>query len=135
LKILTVTVVESPAALPAVPLTVGVVSVVVELFAGAVSVTDGATASSNVIESSVLVDAKFVLPAASCAAPAGIETVTVPSELTPETWISYVVPDPLTDTVPPVAVPPRTTSDALKPVTDSVNWTVNRSGCAVVGSV
>jgi hypothetical protein len=52
----------------------------------------------------------------------------------PLTLTVYVLPLPLTDAVPPVAVPLRTTSPASKPVTSSENATSKRIGWTLVGS-
>ena len=73
------------------------------------------------------------LPAASCATFCASDAVTVPLDDT-GTLTVYVVPDPVTDATPCVAVPPTVTSAAVKSLTDSLNTTVKLTGLVLVGS-
>src|SRR5919204_101087 len=85
------------------------------------------------------VEVLLPLPAASVAPLAGIEAMTVPSVVIPETATSYVVPslgatcDTATDLAPP-AVPEICTSEPVNPVTDSLNTAVKWIGELFVGS-
>src|SRR5687767_8916746 len=82
--------------------------------AGELMLTVGAAASKRTLLS-VLVEAVLPLPAASCAAPAAMLTVTVPLVVMPLTAMVYVLGPPLTVAVfVPPAVPPMVTSAAVK---------------------
>jgi len=100
----------------------------------AVIVVSGA-AVSRVMVLSVLVDAVFVLPAASCALPDWIVAMTVPSVVS-GTDTSHDVPGTIgvMVAVPRDAVPLKLKSVASKPVTISENTTVTWTGEYFVGS-
>ena len=85
---------------------------------------------------SVLVEAAVDCAPESVAAPAGIDTTTVPLPVIPVTVTVYVAPLPVTAAASvPVAVDPANeTSDAVKPVTGALNCTVNVIDEALVGS-
>src|SRR5579863_1612752 len=69
------------------------------------------------------------------AAPSAIETVTVPGPVIPPTATVYVVGPPVTAvTFPPGAVPVIRTPAAEKPVTGSLNTTVQSIGVTLAGS-
>ena len=84
---------------------------------------------------SVLVDAVFGFPPASLAMAAGIVAVTVPDFVIPDTEMVYTVGPPVTTLVVAPAVPPRTTSAELNPVTASLNVAVNKTGELAAGSI
>src|SRR5262245_5773693 len=91
---------------------------------------------TNVIVLSVLVEARLALPTVSVATPAGTLATTVPSDVMPVTVTVYVSSDPVTlaDRVPPAVLPARLTSDAVNPVTGSLNFTSNLTDGTLVGS-
>src|SRR5438876_1044954 len=92
--------------------------------AGLVEVTLGALGAVVSYVTVAVPDAVLLLPAASCAAPALTEAMTVPSVI-PVTATLYVVPLPVTVTIlVPPAVPAIVTPEAEKPVTDSLKVTV-----------
>jgi hypothetical protein len=79
---------------------------------------------------SVLVEAVFPAPPASCTVFAAIEAVTVPLLVSPITAMLYVVPLPVTVAVPAVTV----TSELVKSVTVAVKTAVKLMGPVLVGS-
>jgi len=85
---------------------------------------------------SVLVLASLALPAASVAAPAMTDATTSPSPVIPLTDTVYVGPVPVTvaANVPAAVLPVKSMSEASKPVTASLNTTVNSIGETFVGS-
>src|SRR5687768_802335 len=101
---------------------------------GEVMLTVGAAASKRTLLS-VLVEAVLPLPAASCAAPAAMLTVTVPLVVMPPPAIVDVLGPPLTVALLlPPAVAAMNTSGAVKPLTASLNTAVKVIGLAPVGS-
>ena len=85
------------------------------------------------------IDTVLVFPARSVAPPAGIDAITVPSEVMPETATSNVVPSfgaicVMTTVFVPVAVPVTDTSPLVKPEIGSENTAAKWMELVLVGS-
>src|SRR5947207_1719465 len=116
------------------------VKLIGELFVGSawpaawLIVTAGRVASKLTLLS-VLVEAVFRLPAASCATPAGVLAFTVPAAVMPLTATVSVLGPLLTVTVlVPPAVPEIVTPAPLKPLTGSLKTAVKLIGELLMGS-